>query len=98
VHPLWQRCHDWPGDVRGVQAIPQGDGCETMTTTKFTARVGEMNGGAWNKPISESGWCNGHQYADNGNLLQVLCPEHGGRGFPRGAVTTGTGERTGGVR
>lgn len=52
--------------------------------------VGESSGGAWDKPIAESGWANGHQYDYTGKLVRVRCQTHGGLGFPRGPITDST--------
>lgn len=67
-------------------AVVQPSAIEAATAT------GENYGGAWNKPIAESGWANGHEFDDVGKLVQVRCERHGGKGFPprEGPVTDAT--------
>lgn len=66
--------------------------CAVVAPSAIDAAIasGEVLGGAWDKPISESGWANGHKYDGNGKLLKVRCQKHGGLGFPRGQVTDAT--------
>jgi hypothetical protein len=55
------------------------------------AAVGEVvHGGSWSKPIAESGWVNSHEYASDGTLFKVRCPQDGGLGFPSGPVGDAT--------
>lgn len=67
-------------------------GCAVVAPSAIDAAIasGEVNGGAWDKPISESGWANGHEFDDDGKLLKVRCPKHGGKGFPPSPVTDAT--------
>ena len=68
-------------------------GCAVVapSSVELWSAVGVINGRVHGeRRFPSDGWANGHEFADNGDLIQVLCPAHGGLGFPARAVGDAT--------
>ena len=61
--------------VCGCAVVAPSDGLVVVSIAEL------ISPRSWSRP-GEIGWANGHQYDDQGRLVQVRCERHGGLGFP----------------